>query len=122
MPSVVIGQPLASGPQLVPIGGFWSGGFVSGVTSKPVTGVQFLLDVSASGSVYIGLSGGTTNSSGMMMLSGGANSGMLDGIQLAPGRGYFIPKLGFAVSGQCNVYVRHDAACSGQARLFYEIY
>lgn len=116
MPSVIIGNPFLSGPMPVISGNPWSG------TKQPITGIQFVLDRSASGSVYLGLSGGITYNSGAMFLSGGSWSGMLDGIQVAPSASYFIPRMAFQTSGTFNVYAWHDAACSGQARLFFECY
>lgn len=118
MPSLIVGNPLASGAQQIIIGNPWSGALPT-----PVGGIQFALDRSASGSVYIGFSGGLTLNSGQMFLSGGANSGMLDGMQIAPGGGYFVPRsLVPSVSGTYNLFARHDAACSGQARLYWEAF
>ncbi len=113
MPSILIGNPLASGAQIIVSGNPWSG------TIVPITGLQLRLDKAASGNVYIGLSGGTTMTSGGMFLSGG---GLLDGFLLGPGDAYFIPKGRFQFSGTYNVYARHDVACSGQARLYYEAF
>ena len=110
MPSVLIGNPLASGAQQIVSGNPWSGDY------RPIGGVQLVLDRSASGAIYVGTSGNITLNSGGMFLTGG---GLNDGVQLAPGGSYFIPKLAF-VSGEYNLFIRHDAACSGQARLFYE--
>lgn len=114
MPSVLIGNPLASGPQILISGCFWSGR-----QAVPQGGIQLRLSPDASGNVYVGLSGGTTMMSGGMFLSGG---GRLDGMIMAPGDPYFIPRAAFGVSGTINVYVRHDAAASGQGRMFYEIF
>lgn len=111
MASTIIGNPLASGPQQIVSGNPWSG------QPGPVGGVQLYLDPTASGKVYVGLSGTMTLTSGGMFLSGG---GLNDGVPMAPGNSYFIPKMAFPVSGSYNIYVRHDATCSGQARLWYE--
>ena len=113
MPSIVLGIPLLSGPQLVISGNPWSGQI------RPQGGVQFRLHPNASGNAYLGLSGGMTFTSGGMSLSGG---GTLDGVLVAPGNAYFLPKIGFTISGSFPVYAWHDAAASGQARLFWEIY
>lgn len=111
MPSIILGNPLASGPVQIVSGNPWSGSF------RPVTGIQLVLDRSASGSIYVGLSGNVTMTSGGFYLSG--TLGLNDGLQIQPGGAYFIPK-GALISGQYNVFVWHDAACSGQARLYYE--
>ncbi len=113
MPSTIVGNPLLSGGQLLISGVFWSG------SVRPVGGVQLVLDPSSSGNVYVGLSGSVTLTSGGMFLSGG---GVNDGVLMAPGAAYYIPKSALPYSGAVNVYVRHDAACSGQARLYYEIF
>ena len=113
MPSTLIGQPVASGPQQVVSGNPWSGQI------EPQGGIQFKWDKNASGFIYLGLSGNLTLNSGGFFMSGG---GLADGVQLAPGDAYFIPKIGFRTSGTFSVYARHDAAVSGQARLFYEVY
>jgi hypothetical protein len=115
MPSLVLGQPLASGPQIVISGNPWSGFFAS-----PQAGIQFVLDYTSSGAAYIGLSGGTTFTSGGMQLSGGVQSGLLDGMQIAPGGAYWLPRAAFPVSGTYNVWAWVDAAASGKARLYFE--
>ena len=111
MPSFIVGNPVASGPQIFLSGNFWSGRLA------PVGGILVALDIAASGAVYIGLSGGTTLNSGGMLLSGGGN---LDGVQLNPGKERFIPRLGLNPSGSIGLYFRHDVACSGQGRVFWE--
>ena len=116
MPSVLIGNPLASGAQQIVSGNPWSGAG----PSFPLGGIQLLLSPDASGNVYIGLSGGINVTSGGMFLSG--SLGYMDALPLQPGGAYFIPKTAFRTSGEYNVYARHDAACSGQARLYWEIY
>ena len=114
MPSTLIGNPVASGPQIVVSGNVWSG-----QRPQPAGGVQLRLSPDASGNVYVGFSGNVTANSGGMFLSGG---GLADGMPLKPGDAYFAPKIKFPISGQCTVYARHDAACSGQARLFWEAF
>ena len=115
MPSTLIGNPLASGAQPVVSGWFWSGQ----AAQYPVGGIQFKLARNASGNVYLGLSGAMTLNSGGMFLSGG---GLVDGMELGGGDSYFIPRVAFPSSGILNVFARHDAAVSGQARLFWEIF
>lgn len=114
MPSTLV--TAASGaPFPLVSGNFWSGtgGF------HPVGGIQLRAGLSNSGSVYVGLSGGMTVTSGGFFLSGG---GLNDGMPLAAGDSLFIPKVAFQTSGVVNVYVNCDAACSGQARIFWEAY
>ena len=99
----------------------WSGALYSG-SPAPVGGIQLYLDPSASGNAYIGLSGGMTIRSGGLWGSG-ALGGMLDGMLVPPGGNYFIPKEGLVkLSGNVNVYVSADAAASGQARLYFEVF
>ena len=112
MPSTLLGNPLASGPQIVCSGNPFSG------TVKPVGGIQFRLAPNASGNCYIGFSGNITMTSGGFFLSG--TLGLADGMILAAGDAYFAPKLVFPISGVFNTYVHADAACSGQARLYWE--
>lgn len=97
-----------------------SGNFWSGVSNKPaIGGIQLRLDRAASGNAYIALSGGGTQQSGGFLLSG---INTTDGMQIGPGDAYFLPRISFTPSGQLNVYVMSDAACSGQARLYYECF
>jgi hypothetical protein len=110
MPSTIIGQPLASGPQQLISGNPWSGDF------RPIGGIQLVVDRSSSGSVYVGFSGNMTFNSGGMFLSGATTT---DGMQINPGGSYFVPKV-ILISGSYNVYLWHDAACSGQCRVYYE--
>ena len=107
MPSCLPG--FVSGGALLVSGNPWSG------TRLPVGGIQLKSASTSSGSVYVGYSGGIT------MLSGGALSsgGLLDGMELRPGEGYFVPKL--AVSGVMNVFVAVPPAVSGQCRVFWEV-
>lgn len=113
MPSTVVGNHPASGPMILVSGNPWSG------QNVPVGGIQLYLHPNASGMVYVGLSGAMTLNSGSVFLSGG---GLNDAMAIAPGGAYFIPRVAFKTSGTVNVYVHNDAAASGQARLFYEIY
>ena len=114
MPSILVGQPVASGPQQVIVGNPFSGSY------HPIGGIQVVLSYQASGAVYLGLesSGNVTMNSGGFFLSG--NAGFTDGVELKPGAERFIPKTAFPVSGVWNLYLRHEAAASGQARLYYE--
>ena len=114
MPSFLVGNPLASGPTVVVSGFPWSG-----KAYNPVGGIQFRVATNASGSVYIGYSGTITMNSGGLFMSGG---GMNDGMQLAPGDAFFVPRLATGVSGALTVYFRHDAACSGQTRIYYDLF
>lgn len=116
MPSVLLGNPSASGAQLV-----CSGAFYSGFHASPVGGIQLKLSKYASGMAYIGLSGGMTVTSGALLLSGGCSSGLLDGMELAPGDAYFIPKSAIPQSGVFNIWAMCDGTASGQARLFFEV-
>lgn len=109
MASVLIG--MSGGPQQVISGNPWSGSF------HPVGGVHFRLSPDASGNVYLGTSGNMTRTSGSFFLSGG---GVNDGMVVRPGGEWFVPKTALPISGTFNVYAWWDAACSGQARLFYE--
>lgn len=111
MPSILIGQ--SGGPQLVLSGWPYSGHPV------PVGNVYFKLAKNASGAIYLGMSGGTTLNSGSLMLSGG---GLLDGMQVNPGEVYEIPRIGTGLSGNLSVWAWWDAACSGQARLYWELF
>ncbi len=121
MPSVVVG--FASGGTLILSGNPWSGIGKAGVLTG---GVQLRMErfpVSASGSIFIALSGGMNINSGQYTASGGPYSGgMLDGMQLTPGDTYFVPKLAFGQSGVfCNLYAMPDNLGSG-ARLYFEFF
>lgn len=113
MPSTIVGYPVASGPQPLISGNPWSGSF------NPESEIRLKLDRTASGSVYVGLSGNITMTSGSYFLSGG---GLNDGYCMLPGDEYRIPRSAMTASGTINVYMRHDAACSGQARIHYELF
>lgn len=107
MPSTLIGAQ-SGGVQLV------SGNFFSG-TSWPHGGIQLKASRSNSGHVYVGLSGGVTQTSGGALASGG----MLDGMEVAPGDAYFIPKL--VCSGRATaVFITCDPTVSGRCRVFWE--
>ena len=116
MASTIVGNPILSGPQQIIIANPWSGG-----NPVPTGGIQFLWDRNATGNVYIGLSGNMTVNSGCMFLSGGPNSGLSDGMQVAPGIPYFIPKQAFPFSGTFNVYAVPDATASGN-RLYFQTF
>lgn len=115
MPSTLVGQPLASGAQRIIVNNPFSGSI------HPIGGVQLRLAKEASGNVYVGfnLSGTVTVNSGGFFLSGNT-AGIDDGMQLTPGDAYFVPKTALPISGTWNIFVRHDAACSGQARLYWD--
>jgi hypothetical protein len=112
MPSVIFtGQ--SGGMPLI------SGALGSGLHPVPITGVQILVARNASGSLYVGLSGGVTVLSGSYPLSGG---GQRDGLELGPGDTYFVPKgcLTAASGSPPNIFVAGDAATSGQTRIYWE--
>jgi hypothetical protein len=126
MPSLVLGQPYASGAQLVVSGNLFSGRLT------PIGGIQ-LRWMSSGGNAYIAFSGGgpplsggfmTTNSGGFG-LSGGCLSGMLDGFPLAPGDGFFVPMAALQIrqgpqSGSVNLWASFDPAASGVGRLNFD--
>ena len=114
MPSTLIGNPPASGGQILVSGFPWSGNI------RPQGGVMLRLDKSSSGAIYIGLSGAMTITSGGLFLSGA--SGLLDGMPMYPGDAMWIPRIGTGNSGSLAIYALAEAACSGQARLYYEVY
>lgn len=114
MPSIMLGNPVASGPQIVV-----SGNAFSGATPPPlIGGVMMKLPNTASGNVYVSAYSGVTMNSGGFFLSGG---GLFDGYLIQPGQEYFLPKSKFPISGILNVYVWADGACSGQSRFYYEV-
>ena len=117
MPSVVLGNPVASGGvQIVGQSGQpWP---YSGVPA-PIGGVQ-LLWISSGGNCYIGFSGNMTINSGQMQLSGGANSGITDGMLILPGTPYFVPRLRCGLSGNLQVFALCDVAASGNGRLYWD--
>lgn len=120
MPSVIVGG--ASGGQNILSGAMFSGRIA------PIGGVQLRWDRTASGNLYVGLSGGVTRTSGGVLgVSGTYLSGQMDGMVLYPGDPYFIPKLGTGgntsfTSGGPSIWVTPDAAASGQGRLFWQVY
>lgn len=114
MPSLILGF-LSGGTNIL------SGNYYSGQgTFHPVGGVQLQAGKNQSGSIYVSLSGGVTIGSGGFMQSG--FTGNMDGIEISPGNGYFLPKLGFTVSGNPCIFAQPDAACSGVARLSWETF
>ncbi len=136
MPSMVLGYVPGSGFTPLFSGLPWSGRL------EPIGGIQVVADRNNSGNIYISLSGGNsfsgqistlpasggpTITSGGMPLSGGITSGwgLMDGIQVGPGGGYFLPRIAIpnlgAFSGIMNVCVGCDPACSGQARVYAEL-
>lgn len=118
MPSFILGQPPSSGAQIIYSGNPYSGHNFPGTGKFPQTGVQLRLHPNASGNVYVGLSGNMTTNSGGFFLSGG---GQNDGMIMGPGDSYFVPSLGCGQSGNLSLYFTFDVACSGQARMYYEI-
>ena len=123
MPSFVLGGAISGGINLLSGNYRWSG---QGPI-HPVGSVQLKADKNNSGFVYVALSGGITILSGGLNLSGGPNfSGGLDGWQLSPGDTYTIPRLGIVnyltSSGSPSLFVAPDAACSGQARVYLEVF
>lgn len=124
MPSTLLGNPPLSGPQII-VGP----NVFSGLRSLPVGGLQLFLDKTASGNAYIYLSGAPVTSGGATITSGGfllSGGGLMDGMVLPPGGSYFVPREAIPnagnVSGIINVYALCDAACSGQARLWWEAF
>ena len=136
MPSAIVGYVPGSG--FVPL--LMSGSWGSGYQTSPVTGIQLVADSNNSGNLYISYSGaqvfsgqigllpssgGGTITSGSYLLSGTAVTNM-DGMKLAPGQSYFVPKLairneGYA-SGQWQVCIGADPTCSGiYGRIYWEI-
>jgi hypothetical protein len=139
MPSFVVGgisggQPLFSSGLQNP----WSG--AGGGSQWPVGGILLRYGAAGmsgnlSGLVYVGFSGGITiNSGGLPPASGAVLAGLRDGMPMAAGDTYFVPRLacggfsGIAVgsglfSGSTpppNVWFTCDAGASGQARMYYE--
>ena len=111
-----------------------SGSYFSGQGGlHPVGGIQLRADKSNSGAIYVAFSGGMTIGSGGLNLSGFANmSGAMDGSPIYAGDGYFVPKLIFNTppgssgfignSGNPGIFVNPDAACSGAARIYVEVF
>lgn len=112
MPSLILDN--RSGGQNI-----LSGAFFSGHPLVPLGGIQLRLSPMASGNCYIAFSGGVTINSGG--LPPNHLSGALDGMLLAPGDSYFIPKAFCGASGSPQIYIATDPAASGQARLYYEV-
>ncbi len=100
-------------------GNYWSGQGAQ----HPYAGVRLATPATNSGNLYIGLSGGMTVTSGGLNTSGAANSsGGMDGMVLPPNTVYFVPRLAFGTSGTPRIFVQPDAACSGQARIHWEVF
>ncbi len=125
MPSILVGfasgnlNSGALGGTNILSGNYWSG---QGAL-HPYGGVQIATAPSNSGNLYIGFSGGMTINSGGLNTSGASNfSGAMDGMVLPPGSSYFIPRLAFGTSGTPKLFVQPDAACSGQARVYLEVF
>ena len=112
MPSFLMSN--RSGGDLLLSGNPWSGQL------RPQGGIQVRWDKNASGNAFVGLSGGMTVQSGGFFLSG--SSGMLDGMQLAPGDTYWIPHIATGASGLFSVYITCEVAASGQGRVYYEVF
>ncbi len=127
MPSVLLGNPFASGANVVIAGNPYSGEL------RPQGGI-LIKWISSGGNCYYGFSGGGPPLSGVVLsitsggltLSGGCASGMLDGMCLAPGESYFIPAIAITktgpTSGQFNLFAWADPSASGIGRLFFEVY
>lgn len=113
MPSIIINNQ--SGGQPIVSGNPWSG-----KPPVPVGTFQLVASIYNSGCLYVALSGSMTVNSGSLSASGFAQGGLLDGVEIAPGGSYSIPKLGFANSGTFNPRVIGQPACSGQSRLYFE--
>lgn len=123
MASVVIGNPLASGPTQI-IGQSGQPYPFSGMGPNiPVGGVRlrFISLVPGSGLCFIGYSGNMTVDSGGFQLSGGASSGMNDGMPLRDGEVFFVPKQSIVGSGVLNIFAHADTLASG-GRLYWQIY
>ena len=114
MPSMVLGF-LSGGTNIL------SGNYFSGLGAQhPVGGIQLAAHPNNSGIIYFGLSGGVTVGSGGFIQSG--FPGVMDGIPISRGGGYFLPRLGFSLSGNPQVFVQPDASCSGQAVVSWEVF
>lgn len=109
MPSVIL--PFTSGGYPLVSGNPWSGHV------NPQGGIQLRISPTCSGTVYVGLSGNLTITSGALGVPG-----YRDGMPMVAGDSYFIPKSACGNSGQLGVYLIPDASCSGQARVFFEVY
>jgi hypothetical protein len=124
MPSLIIGNPLLSGPQTIVSGNIWSGtrGFpnFAGVSLRWAGGSAN----NNSGICYVFLSGGgvpvssggPTVNSGGMLLSGEA---ILDGMPMFPFDSYWIPAILAGPSGNCQISAIADTLGSG-GRLYWQ--
>ncbi len=142
MPSLSLGYVPGSGfAPLIPVVASgaswpWSGKTPgAGFGGPPLGGIQLYADSANSGAVYVSLSGGNPFSGvyGLPPASGGPtitsgkfdflfSGGFMDGMKIAPGGAYFIPKAAVPLSGICNICIGADPTCSGGfARVFYEL-
>ena|ERR1700684_3109822 len=146
MPSIIVNYG-ASGIPFVPLlsGNPWLGWsghnsqFAYGQNQYPVGGIQLRAYPNNSGNCYVSLSGawvfsgvigclpgsgGPTITSGLSAYSGAPWSGYgsMDGMPMAPGDTYFIPKMAVNYSGPLQVCVGCDATASGTARMGFEIF
>ena len=123
MPSVILGN--TSGGQLLISGNPWSGRLMNaGIQLKWVPSPSSPPRL-GSGNAYIALSGNMTTNSGAVLGSGGAASGMVDGMCLGPGDAYYIEPSVIANSqgtgsGVFNIYAACDALVSGVGRIYFE--
>lgn len=122
MPSVVIGNPVASGGVQI-IGQSGQPWPFSGMAATPVGGIQlrFISLLPGSGLCFIGFSGNVSINSGGFQLSGGANSGMNDGMPLRDGDSFFVPRMACGNSGNLSIFAIGDASASG-GRLYWQAY
>jgi hypothetical protein len=109
MPSSIIGAQSGGVPL---VSGFWQQNAVG------AGGVFVANSSSSSGSVFFGLSGGVTLSSGGALASGG----MLDGCELRVGTSVILPPawLRSGNNDPFSLVFSVPAAISGQARVFWE--
>lgn len=111
MPSLILGN--RSGGENILSGNTFSGHILS-----PIGGVTLRLAATASGNIYVGMSGGVTINSGGVAPN--HLSGMLDGVLVPPGGTWVVPKAFLGPSGFPQIFIATDPAASGQARLYYE--
>jgi len=114
MPSLIVGF-LSGGINLL------SGNYYSGTKSQiPTGGLQLRADKNNPGVIYFALSGGITIQSGAIQQSGGALSGLTDGLPIYAGDACFVPRIGLGLSGQMQLFVASDLNGSGTNRLYYD--
>lgn len=112
MPSTLLAS--VSGGALLVSGNPYSGGPLGFIPHM----IRIRLDSAASGNIYVGML--TGYSSGALGLgSGGALGGLTDGMQFSPGyqQDYALPPQGIA-----GVAVYVPPTCSGNARVFWQVY